>query len=369
MRIALVLPGLSIGGTEKMVFHLALGLRAMGHDTAVACLKEDGPYGARLRDEGILCDILHTPNPSWRGALDFCALAGRLRQTVEKFRPQIVHSFLTRANFITRWALRGQASPQVVCAIRTMEKQKKFHLWAERLYSKPPVIFTANSKALKDFATRVIGIDQNQIEVIYNGVSIDRSPSDDEISSVRRTFEIEDKFIILSAGRLQQEKGYDLLIRAFSRVIAQPPRAILLIAGEGSEKRRLQADIKRLHLTNQVRLIGEIKDLTPFFKIAHLFVLSSRWEGTPNVVLEAMAAGCPVVATRVGGVSEILSAPEEGLVVEPEDTQALEKAMAGTLGNPQSAQQRAAKALARSKEFSMEKMVDAHLRLYNRLLA
>lgn len=368
MRIQLILPGLSIGGTEKMVTFLARGLKERGHEVEVISLKREGPMAEVLRSSGVAVIALDTPEGAIAGLFDTPRLLRRLKKTLGAFKADVVQSFLTRANVLARWASRPLSIPRVVCSLRVMEKEKRFHLWAERLFYPSAALFTVNSDVLKRFAVEFIGLKPEQLHVIFNGVEPGRAVSDAEMSDIRNRLGLQDQKVILSAGRLHRQKGFDILLKSVRDILPQWPNLRLLIAGEGEEHNALQSEIRSQGLEGKISLLGLVKDLSPFFHIADLFVLSSRWEGTPNVVLESMRAECPVIATKVGGVPEILSDPEEGWIIAPEDSGALARALESALSQPDQAIRRARHAAVKAQQFSMDKMVDAYESLYRTIL-
>jgi glycosyltransferase involved in cell wall biosynthesis len=368
MRIQLVLPGLSIGGTEKMVAFLARGLKEKGHEVQVISLKQKVPMGEVLQSAGVEVITLDTPEGILAGFFDMPRLFRRLKAALHAFKPDVVQSFLTRANVLVRSAANPLRPPKVVCSLRVMEKEKRFHLWAERLCHPETAQFTVNSDVLKRFAIEFIGLKPEQVHVIYNGVEPGRVDDEAEISNIRNRLGLHDQKVILSAGRLHRQKGFDVLLQSFRDVLTRRPDSTLLIAGEGEEHNALQSKIRSDAMQGKVLLLGLVKNLSPFFRIANVFVLSSRWEGTPNVVLESMRAGCPDIATKVGGVPEILSDPGEGWIVAPEDPRALAQALEEALSGPDQAAERARNAAVKVQQFSMDKMVNAYASLYQTAL-
>ena len=132
---------------------------------------------------------------------------------------------------------------------------------------------------------------------------------------------------ILSVGRLTAQKGYDILIKAFYSVFKDIP-INLIVAGEGDKRNSLDTLIRSLHLENKVFLIGNEQNPFPLYQHALFFVLSSRWEGFANVLVEALACSCPIISTDCHyGPSEVLKKGEYGILVPPENTDALALAM------------------------------------------
>jgi glycosyltransferase involved in cell wall biosynthesis len=139
--------------------------------------------------------------------------------------------------------------------------------------------------------------------------------------------------VLLSVGRLSSEKGHMDLVQAFSRIVgmARPSRLRLVIVGDGPERPRVERCCRDLGLTGLVTLTGQQEDVNPYYGIADVFVLPSRSEGCPNVLLEAMAAGVPVVATQVGGVPETVTNGKEAILVKRQDHDGLALATARIL--------------------------------------
>jgi glycosyltransferase involved in cell wall biosynthesis len=124
-------------------------------------------------------------------------------------------------------------------------------------------------------------------------------------------------------GRLRKEKGHSFLIDAIDEVRKRIPEVKLIIVGDGEEEKRLKERVKRLSLTETVVFTGLRRDIPELLTIAELVVLPSLWEGMPNSLLEAMAAGKPVVATSVGGIPEVVANGETGILIPPRDSKAL----------------------------------------------
>lgn len=143
-----------------------------------------------------------------------------------------------------------------------------------------------------------------------------------------------DDTILLSVGRLVHEKAYEVLIQSMAMVVQEYPNVALVIAGSGMLADELQSLIDQLHLSEKVHLLGNRQDVPDLMAGADLFVISSRSEGMPVALLEAMSFGLPVVATRVGGIAEVLEDRAQGILVPPEDPGELAKAILELLRNP-----------------------------------
>ena len=175
--------------------------------------------------------------------------------------------------------------------------------------------------------------------------------------------------LLVAAGRLARQKGFDLLLEALPAVVARHPGVRLLIAGDGPERPALTAQVARLELGGRVRFLGERSDLAALVAAADGFVLPSRSEGAPYVLLEAMALAVPVVATAVGGVAELLGSGSQGALVPAGDPAALARSIVELLQFPEAARQRAGLAAAAvAGRFSAERMAAETAAFYAEVL-
>lgn len=209
-----------------------------------------------------------------------------------------------------------------------------------------------------------VGVNPNKIATIYNaimpfGVShIDRD-------SVRQKLNINrDEIFLVAVGRLVFEKGHEYLVEAMAVVVKENPRAVAGICGAGPLHDELQAQIKRLNLQHNVRLLGQWDEIPELLAASDVFVLPSRWEGLPMALLEGMMAGLPVIATRVEGVDEVVRSGEHGLLVALESPVELAQAIIQLLRSPEDRQRmgRAARERVLST-YTTDRMCEAYLQV------
>lgn len=172
-------------------------------------------------------------------------------------------------------------------------------------------------------------------------------------------------FTIVSCGRLSKEKGYKYLIHALNKIIKDGVNAFLVIFGEGPERESLQKLISALKLEDRVLLPGYMKSSRHYFRYCDIFVLSSLTEGLPITLLEAMQEGVPIIATRVGGIPDMLTENETGILVQPEDIEGLGCAILSLYKDKKKREEIAIKAQKLvSNEFSSEKMALGYKKIY-----
>ena len=213
---------------------------------------------------------------------------------------------------------------------------------------------------------------RSRIHVIPNSVDVTRLDSGVRRDQTREQLGVtDDQFLWLAVGRLDHAKDYPNLLNAFSDVSGRHPNVRLVVAGEGPLKGELHSMIQRLQIDDCVRLLGLRLDMPALYAASDALVLSSAWEGMPNVVLEAMASKRPVVATSVGAVPEVVADGESGLIVPPRDQRALSSAMARVIKLPEETRE----AFGRAgydrvvSEFSRDSVIDKWEDLFNQLLA
>ncbi len=320
-RVVLVVNSLARGGAETQLVRLAGRLVAVGHSVCVVPLLPDDELGAELRAMGVTVHPLcNTESP--RGLPTVTALVRVLRQQ----RPDLVVSFLYQSNVVTRVAASVARVPVVVSSIRNEYFGGRRRELAMRATDRLASVTTTNSALAADRLVRRRVVARDRLVVVPNAlppeafVRRERGP-------VREALGVApDDFVWLGVGRLVPQKAWPDLLQAFALTGPRGGGSRLVIAGGGPEESRLRALAERLQVASYVHLLGPRDDVPDLLAAADGLVLSSAYEGLPNVVLEAMAAGLPVVATRVGGVPELVD-DSTGLIVPPADPTALAAAM------------------------------------------
>jgi glycosyltransferase involved in cell wall biosynthesis len=222
--------------------------------------------------------------------------------------------------------------------------------------------FMCNAAALKKLMMDRFQIPDDRITVIHNGVNLNYfRPAEDRHHSHKQ--------VVLCIARLVPEKDHETLIAAFSLVAARHPEAELWLVGDGPRQKAIRRLANRHLPPRRMRLLPGQLDLSPILQQSSLLVLSSTQEGFPNVVLEAMAAGLPVVATDVGGLSEVVKHGETGWLVSPKDVVALADSISHLLANDavRTAFGQAGRKRVEGR-FSVSAMVQAHEEVFLRLL-
>lgn len=194
----------------------------------------------------------------------------------------------------------------------------RLYAWAKSREQRWVAVSGQNRSSL----STIFQIDENNLDLVYNGAD-NQAPTSDRAHLRSNLFSTlawpTDTIALLSVGRLDRQKGFDLVIQAAPHVIRSFPSVRFLIAGEGTERERLEALIRQHNLVNHVRLLGHRKDVPDLLAASDLFVFPSRFEGHPFSLLEAMAAGLPVVASSASGIPEIVTDRKNGVLFQSED--------------------------------------------------
>ncbi len=376
LRILHALAPGEIGGLERVVQALAAAQREAGHDARVAAVldrgREDHPFLPPLRASEVPVHARAFPPRAYLAEARF------VRSLCRELAPDVVHTHGYRADVVAGTTARRLGLPTVTTAHgRTGGGWKnRFYEWLQRRARRAFDAVVAVSGRMEE-ALRGEGIDAGRLHRVRNawrppGGLLGRAEA-------RQALGLEaDGAVVGWVGRLSREKGPDVLVEAIAALEEAvgegglpPPREPFRVAvlGEGPLLPELRARAGALGVEARIRWLGRVEDADRHFRAFDAFALSSRTEGTPMALFEAMEAGVPVVATRVGGVPEVVS-DEEAVLVPPDDPAALARALASLLADPAAAAARAERARRVLRErFGPEAWVRRYDAVYEAALA
>ena len=354
-----------LGGSERHLLALSRGLQEHGHQVSVVQLyhRADGP---RHDSDGIFRFPIRRLN-STEGLRQMWRVHDLIRRT----EPDIVQTFHEKSDLIAAMC-PGAGRLRLVSSRRDLGFKRSWAIrTAARVIDRRFHGFVYPSAAVEDVVRQNRATRRAVHRRIVNGVDVEyfRPPAPGEKAAARDTLQLSaDQRVVVCVANLRPVKGVNHLLDAFARLPARQETDRLLLVGGGRLEPDLRAQADRLGVADQVRFVGHQKDVRPFLRAADYLVLPSLSEGLPNSVLEAAAAGLPVVATRVGGVPEVIIHDVNGLLVEPGSADSLADAMQMLHGDPErrAAIARAARETAR-KQFSIDRMVAEHESLYAQL--
>jgi glycosyltransferase involved in cell wall biosynthesis len=361
VRPSVVLMGdtLNFGGTEGQLVEVACGLDRTRWDLDVACIRAEGPLRARLEAAGI---------PAWscgRGSFKSARLLGAIRSLSRRLRARkvrIVHSFDFYSNVLGVPAARLAGVPVVIASQRDLGNLRPpLQQRLQRAMLGLATHVLVNSHAIADRLAGTRAARSGRISVIHNGVDLSR------FGPARTPARKEPGITVTVLANLRPEKGIVQIVEAAAVVKRAAPDVRVDIWGEGPLRSEAEARIRSLGLTETVRLRGSTRAPEEVLRSSDLFVLPSLSEASSNVLLEAMATGVPVIATRIGGTPALVG--DAAVLVPPGDSAALAAAVVDLARNKALATRLGASARSRAlDEFGMDRMLERVDALYRSLL-
>lgn len=358
MRILHVIESLEFGGAEKVVVDLTQAMLDRG-EVDVCCVKREGELAARL-DPRIRLTCLHAREGNdWRVPL-------RLAQMIRARKYDVVHSHSWGVLLESALAALLARAPRLVHTIHgnyleyppglaSYFKKSLRHL-AERLMAYRHNRIVAVSDSIQRDVRRDIGLPLSRMVTIHNGIPCTTAYHPGPVTSTT-TF--------ATVGRLAEIKNHAMMLRAFAVIVRTQPAARLYIVGDGPERLKLETLARELGVAGNVDFLGFRNDVSELLAKTDVFLMSSHHEGISIAILEAMCAGLPVIATRVGGVAETVQHGVTGLLVADNDEQGMAQAMQDliTSGSERRRLGEGGKALMH-REFSIGNTADRYYQIY-----
>ena len=373
----------AVSGAEQVLINMVKGLERPAYELIAIC-PDEGDLGRMLRDEGVLCIPLPAvdarfawrPDLLWKAFTSLTRAIVSLHKTLAKIDPDIIHANTLRAGIAVSIASIGTGR-KVVWHIHDKLPRHAFSMVIRiaALLLRPSRIVAVSDSAAKAF--RGPFSFPGRVFTIHNGIDLSRFPPKGAGSrALRLSFGVpEDTFLICAVGQICARKGLVELVSAFEQASAQAPQMHLVIAGEVVfEHERSYFNLLRIassasHISERIHIIGHVADVSRLMQAADLLVLNSREEPFGLVLVEAMSSGTPVLATRVGGIPEIVKDKENGWLIEKADTAGL-AAMLLELSQKKDLLERVAR-YAQSvtcPQFSLERFHSELHRFYSELL-
>ncbi len=358
MRIVYLIDHLRGDGTQQALSQLVYGLGLRGHQQVVICLNRSWDVrvvdamtqaGAEVRFVG-------------RRALAVGWGVGRIWNWLRRGRFDVAVTFLFYSDVLGRWLAHQAAVPRIVSSIRARNiLYRGWQRWLVRWTMRWVDAVVLNSRQVRAFAQQEEGANPARILVIPNGVDARRfSPHGGTQLLVdrRRQLNLPPGTLVLgSVGRLDPQKGFDILLKALTWL---PGEVQLVLLGLGPAEVHLRQMVAEMALVKRVHFVGYQDETLSWLHSFDVYVQPSRFEGMPNALMEAMAAGLPVVASRVDGCLELLPDERFGWLVSPEDPAALAEGLRAALGDPEEAAQRGQAARMHVEQhFGLQQMLDA----------
>ena len=363
-----VIHALGVGGAELLVDVIVRRFQNR-YRCVIAVLDEIGEIGEQLMADGFVVEHLHRQPGIDRSC------ARRLNDFARRENAQILHAhqytpffqaMLSRGLMGSRPVLfteHGRHYPDLPSRKRSL---------VNRLLLRKQDRLVGVGGAVRTALIENEGLPAHRVEVVYNGVDLDSlaTPSPDSRHRIRTEFGFSaDDFVAVQVARLHQLKDHRTAIRAIDQARKTIPNIRLLIVGEGEERAEIERTVQTLGLNEHVRLAGTRSDIPDLLAASDVFLMSSISEGIPLTIIEAMAAGLPVVSTAVGGIPEMVEHEHSGFLAEAGDVGGLARSLKRLWEHPEvrTAVAEAGKDVAR-KRFSLESMLSGYDRMYQEML-
>jgi glycosyltransferase involved in cell wall biosynthesis len=364
-RVCFVIPTLDVGGTERQLLYLIGGL-IHDHEVTLVCTRHGGTLIGDARRLGA-----HTCEIDGRGGWDI-TLERKFRKVFRTHRPNVVHTFLFGFDLWANRAARDTGAPVVISSRRELATWKKRrHLQIQRKANQLVDAIVVNSHAVAKFAAEQEGEPIDRYREIYNGVDAEAWCSAADPHHVRVRFHIPfHTHVVGLVANFSPVKDHDLFLATAGELMKRRPDVHFLMVGRGPRLKAVLENVAERGWNDRFTQTDASVEMPDLYKVMSVVTLCSEVEGFPNVLMEGMAAGKPVVAPAVGGIPELIQDGETGRLVARRDPESFADAIASCLDHPEESAAMAQRAAAHVRaHFSVAGMVDAHRALYAELLA
>ena len=354
---------LRIGGLQKLILDICSHINKTIFEISVCCLRDKGELAPQIEKNGI--KVYRIP-PRPNNKTDYFSFL-KLYNLLKGKQIDILHTHNTHPFMDGTVAGKMADIPVIIHTDHARQfPDKRRYMLAERILSHFVDKVVAVSESVKQDLIYYEKINSKKITVIWNGIDPEKFNCKINKKEKKKELDVENCYPILGfSGRLTKQKGISYLLNAMPKIINEFPKAILLIAGYGEHEEKFKQETIQLGINKHVKFLGPRLDIPEILAILDIYVLPSIWEGMPLVILEAMAAKKPIVATKVGGIPEAVIHNHSGLLVPPKDPEALANAILKILKNSNLAASLAENAYNRFlKHFTIKKMVSRYEQLY-----
>lgn len=319
LKILILSTTMGMGGADQQILQLATRFQSRGYKVYVVTLLVPNEMGQELQAKGIYIESLGMQ----RGLPNINAIV-QLTKILRNFEPDILYTQMFHASFLGRITRLFSNVPVLISNARNINEGSIWRQWAYRLTDSLADLTTQNSQAGYNHYIKIKSAPKHKITFMPNVINTNLfEPNSSQRKQIRETLHLDNYFCWLAIAGFRKAKDYPNLLKGFAKLIDIQPHAKLLILGQGPLKEEIETLIKELQLEHYVNLLGVRRDICNIMNAADAFVMSSAWEGTPNVLLEAHAVGLPIVATDVGGNSEVIINHKTGFIVPPKNPAAL----------------------------------------------
>ena len=354
MKIVQVIPYFCFGGAETMCENLTYALKKLGHSVTVVCLlPERTPISERMERAGVRVRYLDK-----KLGLDL-SMIQKLTKLFREEKPDVVHTHLNVLKY-TAPAAKLAGVPRCVHTIHNVaDKEAEGRVSGmisgfafRKGWSIPVALSPLVHQSVMDY----YGLKAEQIPTVFNGVPLNRCIP-------RETYALGEKAVLVHVGRFNEQKNHSGLLEAFRLLLEIHPQCRLRLVGDGDLRADMETLAKEKGISDAVEFCGMQSNVYPYLHDADIFTLPSIYEGNPMTIIEAMGTGLPIVASRVGGIPDMIHDGESGILVEPEP-RAVCDALARMVEDGALRRRLGENAKAQSRQFSAEHMAEDYLTCY-----
>ena len=359
-----------LGGGERSLFEIAKGLSAFGYRSLIVTFRDNPDPAAYALSDNIT--ILPLASCFSFKAL-FTAL--QLRRIILREHVTVVHTFFESSDIFGTMVARITGVKHLISSRRDMGiLRSSKHKFAYRLLAPLYSAVITVSDTVREWHRQTDKIPEDKIKTIHNGLSRDRLQPRQSAKTVRDQLGVAfTSRLVTTISNINTWKGVDVFVATAAIVLKQHPGTMFAVAGDWTDMdhlHALQAAASALGIADRILFLGRVDDIAALLLASDIFALLSRSEGMPNVVLEAMATGLPVVATAVGGTPEVVVDGVTGYLVPNEDAEAAAERIGLLISDPYLRARIGDAGITRThNHFSLEKMIRSHVDLYDSLLA
>jgi len=332
VKVLYVFAALPVGGAEEVLITEVEGLDKTRFDPLVCVLSEKGPVGEGIERRGFPVAALHRMKHHRFDS----RIVRDLYRLIKTEKVDVVHTHLYDGNKYGRLAAGLARVPVLISHYHNVYagRRIKYHL-INRVLSTLNDRILAVSQAVKESVVRYDRISPGKIEVLYNGIDPSKFKGNFKESRVRQKFGVKpEDFLVGIVARLEEQKGHIYLFKALRQLRPDFSQIKVLVVGDGTLRSALESRAMEMGLSEQVLFAGTRKDIPEILAALDLFILPSLWEGFSLALLEAMAMGTPVIATAVGGASEVIRSGHDGLLIPPGEESSLVTAVREAILDP-----------------------------------
>ena len=359
-RVMMALPELDVGGAQIMALSLILEIRKMTPEVQFQLLLLGSPHGSYLeeqcRQEGI--DVVYLGKEKGFHP----SILPRIVQAIRAFQPDVIHMHKSRLHYFLL--------PILVCGVKKRlytvhsladkdTRSKAIRRIVKYAFRSCGVVPVAISDLCLKSLVETYGLDRNSIPCIYNGIDTEkyRNPEKQIVPQVG-------KMTFVSVGRLSLPKNYPLLLRVAEKAHKTWPDVEFIILGDGELREAIEKQVAEQNSQEYIHLMGNVNDVNHYLWKANAFLMTSDYEGLPLTVIEAMAAGLPIISTKAGGVVDVGESGKNGILVNCGDEIGLTDAIGQLCASPDLCMSYSKKSKELAQKYSLKNMAKAYLQLY-----